>query len=244
MSRAILKGISKPGILLGVILIVVLLFMFVSKPKETGIKSVSESLMEEKCVKCHDTQRIRFFKRTPQEWEVIVRRMREKDTGWLSEEDAAACLGFLKLAFSKTGKDLFVPLCVDCHIKAGKRQLLYLRKTREAWIRSIGRMQRKYSAFIGEADAKQIIDFWTTPDNNRNLKLTSEEIDVSEGVFEDKCGRCHTYQFIYGQKMTTQDWPEILNRMRNKSPGFMDEQDLERIKKYIFSNNRFLPDKK
>lgn len=169
--------------------------------------------------------------------------MKEKDPMWLSNEDMRTCINFLTLNFALTGRDLFEQLCADCHVRGGKKYLLYQRKTIPAWTRAIERMRRKYNFFIGVADAQKINEFWTDPNNNKNLKHNIEGADLIEGVFEDKCGRCHTYPFMYGQKKARQDWLEILTRMLKKSPRWMNQQDLEQIKKHIFSNNKLLLDK-
>jgi mono/diheme cytochrome c family protein len=243
MNSLSLKGINKSGIAAAGIFFIIVSFLFLFKAGAATMELQGEKVMEEKCSKCHNTRRIWFFKRTPEEWNVTVRRMKEKDPMWLSEEEVTACVNFLNLTYARTGKDLFKPLCVDCHVVTGKKQLLYQRKTRPARARAIERMRRKYSFLIGVADAKQINEFWTDPNNNKNLKLDVEETDLIEGVFENKCGRCHTYAFMYGQKRARQAWPEILNRMQKKSPEWLGAQDLEQIKRYIFSHRKFLRDK-
>lgn len=210
---------------------------------EAKMESPYEKVMEEKCTKCHSTQRILFLKRTPEEWSVTVRRMKEKAPMWLSNEDVTGCINFLSLNYVKTGRDSFEKLCVGCHKMIGKNELLYQRKTGPAWTRAIERMQRKYNFFIGVTDAKQINEFLIDPRNNKNLKLDSDETGSIEGVFENKCGRCHTYPFMYGQKKTGKDWLEVLDRMQEKNPLWIDQQDLEQIKKYIFSNRKLLLDK-
>lgn len=229
MSNVYLKGINKFGIPTVYIFFIIALFLFPRKAVKAKLEDRGEKVMEEKCFECHSTQRIRFFKRTPEEWSVTVRRMKEKAPMWLSDEDVMDCINFLSLNYAKTGRDLFEALCVSCHVKSGKKQLLYQRKTRPAWARAIERMRRKYSFFIGVTDAKEITEFWTDTNNNKNLKLDLEENDLIEGIFEDKCGRCHTHHFMYRQEKTGQDWLEILNRMQKKNPRWMNEHDLEQI---------------
>jgi hypothetical protein len=203
----------------------------------------NKKIIEEKCLKCHSAQRIILFKRTSQDWAVIVRRMKEKDLERLSDKEESACVEFLIRNYALTGRDSFESLCVRCHAMAGKKQLLYQRKTIPGWSRAIERMRRKYSFFIDAADAGQINVFWTNLNNNKNLKLNLGEPDFNEGVFEDKCGRCHTYAFMYGQKKTRSGWLEVLIRMQGKSPSWIGQQDVPRIKTHIFSNKKLLLDK-
>lgn len=257
MSSVYLKGMKKSGIFFVGILFIFVLFLFPHNQAKVKDKSAEEKVIEKKCTICHSIDRIFFLKRTPEEWSAIVKRMKEKEPNWFSDEDKKDkvynwlkdedvydAVHFLKLNYVKTGREFFGPLCVSCHAIVGKKQLLYQRKTRPAWARSIERMQRKYSNFIGVSDARKIYEFWTNPDNNKNLKNNLEETDMAEGVFEDKCGMCHTHQFIYGQKRTKQDWQAILNRMQIKSPSWIAEKDLGQIKKYMLSDKRFLlPDR-
>ncbi|GEM_PF-4222614 len=235
------RRLSTKAIFLKKILMVFLIIMLILslyKAGEAKMGGEDKEIIEEKCLRCHNMQRIVFFKRTPQEWSVIVRRMKEKCRKCLSDEEEADCLRYLTLNYVKTGKDFFETLCVSCHATAGNTQLLYQRKTISGWSRAIERMRRKYGFLIGVTAAEQINAFWTGSGNNKNLKLNIEETDLIEGVFEDKCGRCHTYNFMYTQKRTKQDWLEILSRMQEKSPLWIIYQDLEQIKKYIFSNEK------
>lgn len=253
MSNAYSKRMKKSGIFFAGILFIVVLFLFSHTREKVRNKSADEKVIEKRCSICHRTDRIFFLRRTPVEWSVIVKRMKEKEPNWFSDEgkkdkvhnwltdkDVYAAGNFLKLNYAKTGKAYFEPLCVSCHIMVGKKHLLYQRKTRPGWARSIERMRRKYSHFIGVFEARKIYEFWTNPNNNKNLKNNLEETDIIEGVFEDKCGICHTYHFIYGQKRTKQNWQEVLNRMQRKSPSWIVDQDLGQIKKYIFSNKKLL----
>jgi hypothetical protein len=237
------NSFKKSGIILGGIFLMFAMFLSVSKTIEAKTGIADEKTIEGKCSKCHDTRRVFFLKRSPKQWKTTVLRMQGKDPQWLSDADIETSINFLNRYSSKTGKDLFQQSCVNCHRRLGKKQLLFQRKTIPAWRRAIARMQRKHIFFIGVEDAEQISEYWTDPNNNKNLKLDLEETDLIEGVFENKCGRCHTYNFMYGAKAKKEDWLEILTRMQEKSPSWMDEQAMAQIKEYIFSNKKLLLDK-
>ncbi|MDP3041332.1 MAG: hypothetical protein Q8N62_01160 [Candidatus Omnitrophota bacterium] len=243
MNSVHLKRIITSIVRCGIILFIILLNCLLYNSAAAAMDGSDKKIAEEKCSKCHGLERVFSFKRTLREWAVIIQRMQEKDPAWLKDKDAVSCGDFVKLNYSKTGKDLFESSCVNCHVAANKKHLLYQRKTRQSWESAIERMRRKYVLVIGIADSKLIKEFWSDPKNNKDLKLNVEESDIIKDVFEDKCGRCHTYNFMYGQKRTIRDWTEILNRMQGKSPVWIDSQDLKQIKEHIFSNNEFLLEK-
>lgn len=234
MNNIHLKVIKSFGI---VSFLMILLFSCQAQAETAGS---GKEVIKEKCLKCHNAQRIFIFKRTPQEWAVTLRRMQEKSPQWLSDADITACADFLSAHYALTGKELFEELCVVCHSRIGNKQLLYQPKTKPAWALAIERMRRKYSFLIGVTDAQKINEFWTDRKNNRNLKVVMKENDFNEALFEAKCGRCHTYNFIYGQKKTKKDWPQVLTRMQKKSPRWISQEDLGRIKKFIFGNKKLI----
>jgi len=217
------------------IFFIILLSCFLYDPAEAVTDAMGKKIVEEKCTKCHGPDRIYSFKRTLKEWTVIIQRMHEKDPAWLTDKVVESVSDFVKRNYVNTGKDLFESLCVHCHVEIHKKDLLYQPKTRQLWANAIERMRRKYVLVIGIAESELIKEFWTDPKNNKNLKLHEEDSDISRAVFENKCGRCHTYNFMYGQKRTMQDWLVILNRMQKKSPIWIDSQNLKQIERYIFS---------
>lgn len=240
MSSYFFENIRKKIIVLACIIFTNAIVLSLHKPTQADTGIYEGKIIEEKCARCHSPDRTNFLKKDKEGWDITLKRMREKDTSWLSEEDVIACAAFLNSQRAISGESLFKKLCLSCHSEKGREKLLYQAKAKEAWVRAIERMRRKFNFLIGIAEASEIAKFWTAPENNKNLKLKSEPIDILEGVFEEKCGRCHTHNFFYSKKKKENDWLNLLNRMRSKSPQWINRQNLEQIKEYIFQNKKFL----
>ena len=55
----------------------------------------SKSLFENKCSRCHGLDRVTQTVKTPDQWSLTVNRMREKDTRWISGEEAQVIATYL-----------------------------------------------------------------------------------------------------------------------------------------------------
>ena len=65
-----------------------------------GNNDISKSLFENKCSRCHGLDKITQTVKTPDQWSSTVHRMREKDTNWISAEDAQTIALYLASHFA------------------------------------------------------------------------------------------------------------------------------------------------
>lgn len=200
----------------------------------------AHDLIEKKCVICHDLKRVHANKMSASRWADTVQRMQSKKQDWLNEQEIDEILAVLSANNLIDRKYLFERRCFDCHNGINKQNLLFLRKTKSGWQRSIERMRKRYSMRIGVDEAKEIAIYWTDFKNNKNLKLEEKEYDRLQGVFENKCGACHSYNFLYGQKHNKSSWMTILNRKKQKNPYIIKGNDLQDIQDYILQTKSLL----
>ena len=203
-------------------------------------QSSGRELLQQKCFRCHDLKRVFYLRKSQQQWQVTVERMQNKIPKWIGAEDVKQISVFLTKNYGVDRKVLFKDLCVSCHQRIKKKELLYKKKTKNAWARAIERMRYKYHFLIGVDETEEIYWYCTNPRNNKNLKLEIDEHDKLEGIFENKCGRCHTFGFLTRHKMKETDWQRVLYRMQSKSPALINDQDLEEIRQYIHSSDKGL----
>jgi hypothetical protein len=62
-----------------------------------------KQFIKEKCNMCHFTDRVYDKKRAPLEWLNLVKRMRLKNTSWISEQEADMILNYLVKNWSVEG---------------------------------------------------------------------------------------------------------------------------------------------
>jgi nitrate/TMAO reductase-like tetraheme cytochrome c subunit len=213
---------------------------FIYGDKTSSFAREPNALIPEKCVACHNLDRVYCNKMSVQRWTDTLKRMQAKSQGGISGQQVAEIVDSLIVNNLTDRKLLFEKRCLDCHQGISKTNKLLLRKTKLGWQRAIERMRRKYCMFIGIDEAEEIAVYWTDPKNNPNLKLDQTEYDRLEGVFENKCGACHSYKFLYGHKHNISDWKGILSRMKQKSPIILLDIDLKDIQDYLLQTKSLL----
>lgn len=201
---------------------------------------ISYDLIDQKCKNCHNLKRVHANKMSASRWSDTVKRMQSKKQDWLDDQEIDEILAVLSVNNLINRKYLFERKCVDCHNGINKQNLLFLSKTKAGWQRSIERMRKRYSMRIGVDEAKEIAIYWTDFKNNKNLKLEENEYDRLQGVFENKCGACHSYNFLYGQQHNISSWMTILNRKKQKNPNIIKGNDLQDIQDYILQTKSLL----
>ncbi len=76
------------------ILLLLVIMAWACKHPEKTVTSDAEGLIQERCTKCHTLAPIQKAKKTPEEWEKTVQRMRLKGAK-LSDEEAKIVIQYL-----------------------------------------------------------------------------------------------------------------------------------------------------
>ncbi|MBI4845935.1 MAG: hypothetical protein HY810_05630 [Candidatus Omnitrophica bacterium] len=218
--------------------VIVLILRLPSFFKKDESHCAGGELLQNKCFKCHDLKRIFFVRKSHGQWMVTVKRMQDKAPEWLSDEIAEKVISLLASRYGVERGSLFKEMCVRCHKRIKKEKVLYGKKTKRAWARSIERMRKDFSFIIGVDQAEEIYEYWTDPVNNKNLKLEVAKEDNREESFEIKCGRCHTQGFLSKQKFNEENWTKVLERMQEKSPTWINDEELDEMLKYLFPKEK------
>lgn len=73
--------------------------------------------------------------------------------------------------------------------------------------------------------------------NNRSLAYFYGKLSVDakqgEGLVEYKCSKCHTLERIFAQTKTRDGWMETVNRMRERLPGWINDNDARTITGFL-----------
>jgi hypothetical protein len=73
------------------------------EPTDTDASGDGESLLNEKCTKCHDVERVKSHDPAEEAWSEIVPEMQEKKEGWISDDEAEAILAHLEATYEAEG---------------------------------------------------------------------------------------------------------------------------------------------
>lgn len=130
-------------------------------------------LFEDKCGLCHNPNRVFIETLTNEQLEEIVSRMRARAPDWISQEEAATILTYLKegapgseevqrLEFGNDVKALYRNRCAACHTL--ERVYLMLERDRDnaQWALTVKRMQARAPDWITDEEADQIIAYLET----------------------------------------------------------------------------------
>jgi cytochrome c2 len=139
---------------------------------------------------------------------------------------------FLNLPYDRTksgNQILFEMKCGRCH-HLDKPLSKY--KTFEEWDATTLRMRAKLPVWISEEERKSITYYLAKVRG----KSKPKDIPETQALFENKCSRCHSIDRpLYALKPLT-EWPKIIERMRNKAPGWITEEEAEIITSYLVEN--------
>ena len=73
--------------------------------------------------------------------------------------------------------------------------------------------------------------------NNRSLAYFYGKLSVDakqgEGLVEYKCAKCHSLERIFAQTKTRDGWMETVNRMRERLPGWINDNDARTISGFL-----------
>ena len=195
------------------------------------------SILNERCTHCHGLERIEFFGKNRNRWQVTINRMYSRAGHIFSEDDIPVILDELTDKYPLDRKLLFHNTCLACHKAKGKEDLLHLKKTKQSWALAIERMRRKYNFIIGVEESKELLEYWSAKENNPDIVLISTEEDRVANLYEEKCARCHTYRFIKEFKADSGLWHKIIKRMQAKSPALISDEQADEISGYVSKNN-------
>lgn len=146
-----------------------------SKKAEKTISLADERrLFEQKCSLCHTLDRIFIEPLTDETRQHIVKRMREKNTAWISEEESRQILDYLskapKVEREKKAKGdakmVFIERCSACHTL--ERVFNKMQDSEAAsWTHIIQRMQSKAPQWLSKEDAGLVVDYLQSLDKKK-----------------------------------------------------------------------------
>lgn len=105
-------------------------------------------------------------------------------------------------------------------------------KTFEEWDSTTLRMRAKLPIWISEEERKSITYYLAKV---RGVK-EPKDIPQNQALFENKCSRCHSIDRPLYALEPLEEWPKIIEQMRNKAPEWITDGEAEVITNYLVEN--------
>jgi len=136
------------------------------KAAKTVTLAEERRLFEQKCSLCHTLDRVYLTPLTDETRQHIVKRMKGKIPGWISDTEASLIVDYLskapKVERSKKSKgkanDIFVERCSACH----SLERVYAKMKNDkvpAWTHIIQRMQKKAPQWLNSDEARLVVEY-------------------------------------------------------------------------------------
>jgi cytochrome c2 len=131
---------------------------------------------------------------------------------------------------SKSGNQiLFETKCSRCHPLS---RPLSKTMTTEEWDSLTMQMRSKLPIWISEEERKSIVYYLVKVRGDEPPK----EIAANQALFEDKCSLCHSIDRPLFALKSLEEWPKIVERMRDKDPEWITEVEAQTITTYLVEN--------
>jgi mono/diheme cytochrome c family protein len=140
-----------------------------SKSAEKTISLADERrLFEQKCSLCHTVDRVFLEPMTDETRQHIVKRMREKNQQWISDEESRQILDYLSKAPKVTrekkaqgdAEKIFLERCSACHTL--ERVYSKMKNNETSWLHVVQRMQKKAPEWLSKEDAGLVVEYLRT----------------------------------------------------------------------------------
>jgi mono/diheme cytochrome c family protein len=138
-----------------------------SKAESTMSLAQEGRLFEEKCSRCHTLDRIFLIPLNDESRKHILKRMRSKAPGWISDSDADLILDYLSKAprveRDKKAKnkvdEIFIERCSACHSLDRVYDKLKDDDNPPSWAHIVQRMQSKAPQWLSEDEANKVVEY-------------------------------------------------------------------------------------
>jgi len=211
------------------------------KARKAGLHKVSkissdQALFEAKCSRCHVLDRpLKVKDFTSENWVKTINRMRSKIPDWINPRETRRIIDYLinfnsSYDRSKTGNQiLFEAKCRRCHSLS---KPLDRHNSFEAWDQIVLRCRAKSPNWINQEEHKSIVYYLVKIRGNKKTR----KIPDDRALFENKCSRCHSIDRPLYALKPFQEWPVVIDEMRQKAPVWINKEEAERIAKYLVKN--------
>ncbi len=180
------------------------------------------------CGKCHPAGRALEIEKTTIGWEKTVDWMQRKARNAFSDKDVLTIKLYLRKINTSYPEKLFRLKCATCH---SLEKVEKLNLSSSQWKRLVMRERSRAIAWIALDEAEDIADYLS---KNKILVpgIVSQE-SKNEELAEKKCLRCHVYETAFRVKKSREQWQAINERMRMKSPGWLTNEEANRISEFL-----------
>ncbi len=186
--------------------------------------AAEDQTFQRACNQCHSVNRILYTKKTTTGWKKTVDWMQRK--GNFSDKEAKEIKQHLKALFSSYAEELYKTKCSKCH---ALNVIAARSRTKEQWAALVNQERSRAVSWIALDEARDIANYLTENYAQKN-KAPGFEI---RALTEQKCLRCHLPKTVFKTDLSAREWKSVNNRMQQKSPQWITEQQLQKITQHL-----------
>ena len=137
------------------------------------------------------------------------------------------------------GRQLVTRKCVKCH---SLERTFRSFKSEEGWTKTVNRMAVIGAPNIRDFDAKQMIHYLVTQQQERErLEAEIQDLDTETGrtLLEQKCTACHTLKRVEKAVHNQEEWAGTIARMAEhaKNPELLTEEEKDALSAFLASRS-------
>jgi len=201
-----------------------------------------KEIVESRCTLCHELPDPATL--TDEQWIVTLESM--AGNAGLNDKEKAIVLGYLTSHEQKAiiitsmanEKRLFEKKCSLCHTT---ERVLLMPLTPESSRHIVMRMQKRAPDWISDTEVHEILEYLNhgAPEAVRPVRKPVD--GGSAALFRERCTVCHSAERVYlmlqesEKKGTAMVWGHVVNRMREKAPEWITDEEAGQILQYLGS---------
>jgi ferredoxin-NADP reductase len=105
--------------------------------------------------------------------------------------------------------------CSKCH---NLDRIAGARKDARGWLATVNRMRALPDSGISDADSRMIVSYLAARMTPRET-IGSANLEVARALVDQRCGRCHGLERVYGATETPDEWRATVTRMVSYAAG-------------------------
>ncbi|MBU1087484.1 MAG: hypothetical protein KKD05_08195 [Candidatus Omnitrophica bacterium] len=200
-------------------------------PIKVSADAKKDVLLNKHCSSCHASERVFNIEKTSTGWAKTVNWMRKNSNNAFSQKQAQLITQNIINLHPNYAKQLFQIRCAKCH---EWQTVEKLKLSPQQWNRLILRERAKAITWISLDEAKDISEYLA---KTYSSKISTNKTEPIRDRVEKKCIHCHIHSTVFKPVKTVDQWISVNNRMQQKSPTLINDNDLLEISEYLSKVN-------
>lgn len=164
------------------------------------------SVFEQKCFKCHDTDKSAMFQKDKSILEKTILRMSRKKGAGITGSDREKLIR-AHIEEQTAEQDIFLKECTRCH---EAEKILQAVATKQEWKKTVRQMMAGANREISDESIDLLVNYHVR----------------SQNMIMEKCSQCHTSKRVLAMERDEGTWRKMVICMSQKSGSAIDKEEI------------------